>query len=160
MAELTPFTFRDTGITVMVKKISPMIMTDVNNAMPPPEAPVQEVDYGEPRGKVKEKNLSDPEYLKILAEHNQKVFKAIQRVMILRGVVVNGTNWKKEVQEYREFMLETTGKPIDEPNDLIVYIMRLCVGTEQDLEDFVEAVTRRAQPTDMEVEKAKESFRG
>jgi hypothetical protein len=160
MSELTPFTFRDTGITVMVKKISPMIMTDVNNAMPPPEPPMQEVDYGEPRGKVMEKNLSDPAYAKILAAHNQKVFQAIQRVMILRGVVVNGTGWKKEVAEYRAFMLETTGKPVEETNDLIVYIMRICVGTEEDLEDFVQAITRRSQPTDMEVEKAKESFRG
>jgi hypothetical protein len=157
--ELTSFTFKDTGITVKIRKISPMLAADVAAAIPEPLPPEQTVDYGEPRGKVSERNYSDPNYLVQMAQHNIKVFRALQRVMILRSVTVDGDEWKAEVQEYRDFIEKHTDKPLDEPEDLVVYVLRICVGSEEDLNDFLSYVTRRSQPTPEAVEAAKDSFR-
>ena len=157
---LTDFTFKDTGITIKIKKISPMLAADVAAAMPEPEPPLNVVDYGEPRGIVTEPNYSDPSYQVAVAEHKKKMFAALQRVMILRSVVVEGDEWRQEVKEYREFIKSVTGKDLDEPDDLIVYILRVCVGSEDDLTDFLTAVTRRSQPTQEAIEQAKRSFRG
>ena len=157
--KLIDFTFRDTGITVKIRKISPMLATDIGDSIPLPQAPLNEVDYGEPRGKVMEPNLQDPAYQRALLDRQTKIFKTWRRVMILRAVQVEGDAWKEEVSEYRQFMQEATGFPLDEPNDLVVYVLRICVGSEEDLGELIEAITRRSQPTREEIEKAKDSFR-
>jgi hypothetical protein len=157
---LTDFTFKDTGITVKIRKVSPMLAADVNASMPEPLPPEQEVDYGDPKGKVMERNYSSPSYLADLQAHKVRIFTALQRVMILRAVVVEGEEWREEVREYRQFLQEQTGAPLDEPNDLVVYVLRLCVGSQEDLADLLTAITSRAQPTQEAIEQAKRSFRG
>jgi hypothetical protein len=157
--ELIDFTFKDTGITVKIRKISPMLAADVAASMPDPLPPEQTVDYGEPRGKVLERNYSDPGYLAQKAENNIKIFRALQRVMLLRAVIVEGDEWKAEVKEYRDFIEKHTGKPLDEPEDLVVYVLRVCVGSEEDLNDLLTAITKRSQPTPEAVDAAKDSFR-
>ena len=156
---LTDFVFKDTGIAVKIKKISPMLVADVMASMPEPKPPLNEVDYGEPKGKVLEPNYSDPSYEIQLAEHRQKVNRTWRRVMILRGVVVEGEEWRKDVEEYRAFMREQTGGEIDEPDDFMVYVLRICVGSEEDLSELITAITRRSQPTQEAVQEAKNSFR-
>ena len=160
MALLTDYTFRDTGITVKIRKISPMLAADVAAAMPEPLPPEQEVDYGEPVGKVKERNYSDPAYISAKAEHQKKVFMALQRVMIIRSIKVEGEEWKEDVAEYREFIEKHTGAPLAETEDLVVYVMRICIGSEDDLIELLGAITGRSQPTPEAVEAAKASFRG
>ncbi len=156
---LTDFTFSDTGITVKIRKVSPMIAADIANAYPEPTPPSQEVDYGEPKGKVMEQNLSDPEYLKAVKARQVKVVMAIQRMMISRGVVLENDDWKSEVEQYKESLKSFTGYDLEE-DDLLIYVFRICVGTQEDLEDLLAAITSRSQPTDIEVEKSKASFRG
>lgn len=157
---LTDFTFRDTGITVKIRKISPMLAADIAAAIPEPLPPENEVDYGPPKGKVKEPNLTDPDYQRKLLEHSRRVFIAWRRVMVMRAVDKDSLpdGWDEEVKQYRDFIREQTGKEIDEPEDLVVYILRICVGSEEDLGEFINAVTRRSQPTAEVIEQAKASF--
>jgi hypothetical protein len=157
---LTDFTFKDTGITVKIKKISPMVVDDVRSSIPEPLPPEQEVDYGEPRGKVMERNYSDPNYTLELREHERKASALVQKVIINRAVVLEGDEWKAEVQDYRNFILENTGQPLAEKDDLLVYILRICVGSNDDMNDLVDAIIKRSQPTQEAVEQAKRSFRG
>lgn len=159
---LTDFTFKDTGISIKIRKISPMLASDVAAAMPDPLPPEQEVDYGEPKGKVMERNFSDPAYQREVLEHRGRVFRAFRRVMVLRGIDPGSLpeGWQAEVQDYRAFMAAQTGKPVDEPDDLVVYILRIAVGSEEDLEELIRAITRRSQPTQEVIEQAKASFPG
>lgn len=156
----TDYTFKDTGLTVKIRKISPMLAADVSASMPDPLPPEQEVDYGEPRGKRMEPNYGDPQYAVDLAAHKQKVFAALQRVMIKRAVVVEGDEWKEAVQEYRDFIQAETGAPLAETDDLLVYVMRVCIGSQEDMMELLSAITSRSQPTQEAVEQAKRSFRG
>ena len=159
MALWLDYTFSDTGIAIQYRKISPMLATDVAAALPAPKPPEQEVDYGEGRGKVKEKNYTDPEYLQRVQEYNQRIFVALQRVMILRAVRPLEEDWEEQVTQYREFLKKHTGEPLDEPEDLVVYVLRICVGSEEDLTDFLQVLMKRSQPTVEVADAAKESFR-
>lgn len=157
---LTDHTFRDTGITVKIRKISPMLAADIRNSIPAPIPPENEVDYGPPKGKVKEQNVTDPNYLTQVTEWNLKVYMLWRRVMVLRAVDQDSlpAGWNDEVKGYRDFIKAQTGKDLDEPEDLVIYILRICVGSEEDLNDFINAVTRRSQPTAEVIEQAKASF--
>lgn len=159
MSLFTEFTFKDTGITLKIRKVSPMMADEIRRAIPEPQAPLQPVDYGAPKGVVMEANLSDPAYLDAHAKWQRDVAMKTQRLMILRAVKVEGEEWKADVAEYRAFMETNTGKPLEEENDLLVYINHICVGTQEDMVDFVTAITRRSQPTQEEVERSKASFR-
>ena len=77
----------------------------------------------------------------------------------MRSVVVEGEEWKDEVKEYRDFIEKQTGKPLDEPDDLVVYVLRICIGSEEDLTEFLNAVTKRSQPTQEVIDQAKDTFR-
>ena len=157
---LTDFTFKDTGITVKIKKVSPMVVDDVRASIPEPLPPEQEVDYGEPRGKVMERNYSDPNYALELEAHNKKVAALVQKVIVNRAVILEGDEWRKEVQDYRDFILSSTGYPLAETDDVLVYILRVCVGSKEDMSDLIDAIIKRSQPTQEAVEQAKRSFRG
>lgn len=151
-------TFRDTGITVKIRKVSPLLITDIDDAMPKPEPPMQEVDYGEPRGKVQEPNLSEPGYLRQLDERRGRVWRAWRRAVILRGVVPEGDDWKGEVEAYRALVAQEAGSPLDEEEDWLVYVLRICVGSMEDLNELIQDITNRSGPTEEAIEKAKATF--
>lgn len=157
--ELKYFTFKDTGITIQIRKVSPLLAVDIDASIPKPTPPLNKVDYGDGRGEVQEPNYSDPSYLKALENRQTEVGLAVIRATILRSIIVNGDEWKEEVQAYRQFIQDATGAPLAEENDLYVYITRVCVGTQDDLNDLVVAITSRSQPTPEEIAKAKDSFR-
>lgn len=157
--ELKYFVFKDTGISIQIRKVSPLLAVDIDESIPRPTPPLNKVDYGDGRGEVMEPNLSDPSYNKALEKRQTEVGLAVIRATILRSVIVNGEEWKEEVKEYRKFIQDTTGAPLAEENDLYIYITRICVGTQDDLNDLVVAITSRSQPTPEEIAKAKDSFR-
>lgn len=156
---LTEHVFKDTGIKVKIRKASPMLGADVRASIPVPKPPMNEVDYGEPRGKVLEENKADPAYQQALLDYEYKVYRVWRRALLLHSVIVEGEEWRQEVQKYRDFIQEQTGAPLDEPEDLVVYVLRICVGSEEDLQELIDAITRRSQPTQEAIDQAKESFR-
>src|SRR5512138_1177729 len=140
MPTLTDFTFKDTGITVKIRKVSFYLYGDIEASFPRPEPPEQEVDYGEPKGRVKEKNLSDPAYQAALTARTIAVNVAWRKALVKRAVVLEGDDWKKEVADYRQNILSITGHELDESDDFLVYILRICVGTPEDQEDLINAI--------------------
>lgn len=160
MNEWTEFTFHDTGKVVKIRKVSPMLAIDIDASIPRPAPPTNRVDYGPPKGVVDEPNYNDPGYLAAVRERDARVGIAATRATILRGVTVEGDEWKKDVEEYRQFILETTGANLEEKNDLILYVLRVCVGSQEDMTDLITAITQRSQPTREGIERAKASFPG
>lgn len=149
---------KDSGITLKLRKVSPMLAADIEALFPKPQPPEQEVEYPEPKGKVMEKNLSDPAYEKALEDRSAQVYQAWKRALLLRGVVLEGDDWKKDVAEYRQFIQETTGQPLAETDDRMIYILRVAVNSIEDNQELIEAITRRSQPTPEVVQAARESF--
>lgn len=155
--ELTNFTFKDTGITVQIRKVSPLLMMEVQKKFKPPPPPMQEVDYGD-GNTVMEPNRSHPDYIAALEQYNYELEQKIRNLTIKRGVVCEVP--KDEVDELRKFWIEEMGEELPEADDKIAYISYICIGSTEDLEDLLAAITRRSQPTRPDIEAARSGFQG
>ncbi len=154
--ELTPFTFKDTGLQVMIRKVSPLLVNELNRAFPAPRPPAQEVDYGDGVKRIEE-NPASPEYTAALERHAQENMLRLRKLLIKRGVVCEPD--LEAVQELRAQYKEDYGIEL-EGTDQEIYIMYICAGTDADLQDLLNAVLTRSQPTKAEVDLARVSFPG
>jgi hypothetical protein len=158
MSELTSFVFKDTGVTVPIRKVSPYLVMDLQRAFPPPEPPLNEVDYGDGK-KVMEPNEASPAYQRELVKYNTALQERLQILLIKRGVAIELSDAQKaEVVELREFMKNELQIDLD-PDDKVVYITRIAMGTDGDLTDLINAIMRRSQPTEEAVSEATKSIR-
>lgn len=157
--KLYPFTFKDTGVEVFIRKVSPMLVVELQKAFPPPAPPRQKVEIGGEM--VEETNPADPDFADAVKAYNTEFEQKVRRLLITRGVVFpeGNTTWRDEVKELRKFWLDTYEKEL-EGDDKTVFISYLAVGTDADLSDLLTAIMQRSQPTEGEVSAAKASFPG
>ena len=143
---LTEHTLKDTGRTVLIRKVSPYLITEVDDSLKRPRPPKVEVKYETKT--VMEENESDPDYREALREYVKKRNGLFNKIVLLRGCAVNLTDeQKQEVKDLRELTLAETGVVLA-GSDEWVYITKICVGTDDDLKELVNAITRRSFPTE------------
>lgn len=160
--ELPKHTFKDSGITVSIRRLSPLTADEVLKAVKrertPPNPPDNLVDYGDGK-KVPEPNPSDPAYEQALAEYNawvnQEVSDRIMKLVTHRAVVCDVDT--DAVTEFRADMT-AIGVTLDD-DDKAVYVRHICVSTLEDLEELRQAVMERSQPTEKEIQANIDSFR-
>lgn len=151
-------TIADTGITVGIRKVSPMIKDDLDIVLrkefPEPKPPIVTTEMGT------EENAADPDYAKALAkwsiEHMERLSERLLRVAIQRAIEVEVDH--EAVAELREQM-HAVGVELD-PDDKYVYVSRICCGTWDDLNELSNAVFRRSMPSREAVEAHKATFPG
>lgn len=153
--ELTPFTFESTGVTAKLRKVSPYLVFELQRSFPPPDAPMQEVSYGDGETRL-EANPAHPDYLKEYQRYQLDLEGKIRRLMIKRGVVCEFD--KQEVADLREFWISEYEKELPEKDDFVAYITYLAMGTQEDAEELIAAITRRSQPTEAAVQLAQGTF--
>ena len=162
--ELNPFTFEDTGITVQIRKVSPLLIMEVQKAMPVPKPPMQEVVYGDPGDpgakRVQEPNEAHPDYLTDIDAYNMELEMKVRKFMIMRGVVINLTDdQKQEVKELRKEWKEEFGVELG-GTDKLLYISYIAIGTDSDMEELMDVIMRRSQPTEAGMSDVKAGFQG
>ncbi len=162
--ELSPFTFEDTGVKVHIRKVSPLLIMEVQKAMPVPKPPTQEVVYGDPDDpgakKVQEPNEAHPDYLAAIDQYNMELEAKVRKFMIKRGVIINlDDDQKQEVKELRKEWKDEFGKELD-GNDKFLFISYIAIGTDSDMEELMDVIMRRSQPTEAVMSEAKASFQG
>lgn len=148
--KLYPFTFSDTGRVVRIRKVGPMPLTKLRKDNPPPAAPVIQVDYGDGE-KRQEINEADPAYLEAVKRYEIDFGIKTTLFYLERGVVVElGEAEKQEVAEFRQFWQDEYGTPLG-GSDKSVYVQYICIGTEDEMNELLEAITRRSHPTEAAV---------
>lgn len=154
--ELTPFTFPDTGINVLIRKTSPLLLMELRKQFPEPKPPKQTVMINDKP--VEEENPSHPAYLAALEAYRLEFEQIMRRVLIRRAVTLKMTaDVKAEVQRLKDEFKEDTGHELV-GTDEFIYISYIAIGTDEDMEDLIEVITKRSQPTGPAVEAAKDSF--
>ena len=173
---LPTHTFRDSGITVKLHKLSPMtsqeIIASVRRELrdSEPQPPLAEVDYGQ--GKVQEPNKLHPVYVerlkeweaKVNSESNERLF----RLACLDAVELSITDEIRAQIARKKRLLRLVAKWEwqDDPdleqheNDQIFYITHIACASPEDLQEFYQAIATRSQPTEAAVEQYKQSFPG
>lgn len=151
------FTFPDSGVKVLVRRVSPLLGLELRKKYPPPKAPFNEVDYGDGH-KRRERNLADPDFLAEQEKYDEDMTERLQRLILRRGVVLNLTeDMLLEVKELRDFWKAEYEDDLP-GSDRDVYLTYIAVSTERDLQGLVDEVLRHSQPTEGEVSEALNSF--
>lgn len=157
--ELVPHVVKDTGITLMIRKVSPLLGAELQRAFPRPQPPLQEVDYGDGK-KVMEPNPANPDYAKAVATYESDLEIKLQSLLIKRGVVIElGEEEKAAVKELRAFWKTEFSKELDK-DDKTVYVSFIALGTREDTEELINAIMRRSQPTEAATAEVKANFPG
>jgi len=113
----------------------------------------------------------DPEYLERVRMWNAKANELLMKMQIRRAVVevIEPKEWKDLVTEYRlereEFDNELKAiNPHYEPealpeDDMTVFILFVAAATQEDMNEFADAISKRSYPNGAVLESAKDSFR-
>ena len=169
-------TFRDSGITVKLHKLSPMtsqeIMTAVQRerADSKPEPPMVEIDYG--KGKIDEPHYGHPHYQDRLqrwqAECNAEANRRLFKLACLAAVEMEMTAEVQAAIARKKRLMRIAAKLEweDDPdleleeNNQIFYITHIACASPDDVQEFYQAIALRSQPTEAAIEQHKASFRG
>lgn len=153
-SKLWPHVIKDTGYTVAIRKVSPNTLVDFNNwfnaAYPEPEPPTQEINFGDEAhpDMRPERNESHPDYKAALVERRKKLNAESQNMLIDEGVVYELTDADKTaVADYKARYKARTGAALA-GNDKSIFIRYIALGTPEDINELVQAITRRTQPTE------------
>jgi hypothetical protein len=141
-------------MTVRIRKVSPLLAVELQKQFPPPRPPKQKVTLD---GKeVWEENPVDPDHLAALQDYNNEQERRLRKLMLKRGVEVEID--KEEVAELREFWKTEYNKEL-EGDDLEVYVSYIVIGSDGDLEDLMNAILKRSQPTAEDINAATQTFK-
>lgn len=173
---LPTHTFKDSGITVRLHKLSPITNQQIlaqcqrELADRKPQPPLVEVDYGQ--GKVIEPHTGHPLYQEKLAAWNTEVNKlANDRLFKLAALdaieVTIGDAELAQIARKKRMLKVAAGivweddpELTPEENAQLFYVTHICCASPDDLREFYEAVALRSQPTEAAVEQHKATFPG
>lgn len=172
--ELPLHTFKDSGITVRLHKLSPMTSEEImaqcrrELADSEPQPPIVEVDYGQ--GKIKQAHKGDPVYAELLKDWGARVNKLANdrlfKLATLDAVELTiGEHERALIVRKKRFMkiaahVEWEDDPdlTPEENERYFYVRHVACGSAEDIQEFYAAIATRSQPTEAAVEGYKETF--
>lgn len=148
----TTFTFPDSGVTIQARKVSPLLLSEIQKTIPVPKPPLQEVDYG--GVKKQESNPNHPDYQAALTAYRQEFSNLIFRALILIGVDVEVdveavTKLRADMQQFNVTL---------PPEDKFVYVAHILCTSEQDVTALRDLLLRHSQPTEGATAEAVERF--
>jgi hypothetical protein len=155
--------FKDTGIKVKLRKVNPLAMfeakaTRMRNGRPKP--PTRTITDEGPLQGTEEVMDTDPTYIQSLIDFERKVDEQMLELQIKLSVVeVMDSDWQKEAKEYRQTLEEFGASEGLPESDLALYISRLACGTAEDLQEFINAINVRSQPSAEGVQASVDTFR-
>lgn len=157
MSRLTPYEFKDTGEVVQIRKVSPLLLMQLQNRYPEPKPPMQTVDYGD--GPKLEPNPASPEYAAALRQHQVDMERRIRKLLIQRGVVIEWNDERKAaLADLRAYWSAENGEEL-EGSDEVVYVSYIAMGSDADFEELIAAILQRSQPTEAKVSETLERLK-
>ena len=160
VAPLPEHTFKDTGITIKIRKVGPTTQQRLAQAimkeMPEPPIPVVETELGP------EPNAADPAYIAAKEKWNQETRSELTRRLMLIAaleaeVTIDDSARADIARKKRHLALvgiphEDNPDLTPEENEKVFYVLHVAAGTPEDLGEFGEVVMRRSVPTEEAVQ--------
>lgn len=148
----TTFTFPDSGVTIKTRKVSPLLLAEIQKTLPPPTPPMQEVDYG--GTKKMEPNPAHPDYAAALATYRAEFSNLIFRALVLIGVEceVDAEAVGKLRADMQQFNVTLP------PEDKFVYVAHILCTSNEDVTALRDLLLRHSQPTEGAVAEAVDRF--
>lgn len=144
----------DSGVTLRIKRISPMLLVDLRKnlkrTVAKPEPPMQEVLIGDE--KKLQPNDAHPDYLAAMQEYNSEL-----GLRYMEAIIKLGVECEVDQDEVRELRESAVGPDLPE-DDKVVYVSRVAVTSERDMQALQNAILGRSQPTEGAAQAAADSF--
>ena len=154
--KLFPHTTKDGGVSLQIRKVSPLVATEIRKRFPAPRPPLSRVDYGEGNFEM-EPNADHPSHKAALEEYQLQLEEKVRRAYIKLGCVVIVD--KEAVQATRDVMKEI-GIDLVDDTDEFVYINYTAISSSDDYNDLIQAIISRSVPSEADVKAASDTFRG
>lgn len=168
VAALPAHTFKDSGITIRIRKVGPMTQQRMAQAIqkeiPEPAVPMVETELG------REPNPADPAYSAAYQAWDRKtaalLSERMMRYAALEAEVTIDDQAKNEIARAKRNMALSGAawEPIagltEEENDRVFYILHVACATQDDLKEFSAAVRTRSVPTEEAVQRHIATFPG
>ncbi len=166
-------TFKDSGAVILCQKVPTFIASTARAAAQQgrPKPPVRVVTEEGPLMGSEEVMDKDPAYLDQVRFWNLKANELLMKMQIKRAVVevIEPKDWLDRVAEYRldreEFDNELKKlnpdympEPVPE-DDLTCFVLFVAAATQEDMNEFADAISKRSYPNGEVLEAAKDSFR-
>ena len=160
------YVFEDTGVEVIYKKVSSMLLEDAKRILESkkPQPRIERIEVGDTF--IEEPQDQDKAYLERLAEWNGDVNSLYAHMVIDRAVVeILHPDWEQETQEYLEFLKQyADSSDIDGYTNenlplKVIFIEKIATGSDAGFLAFVAAVRTKSEPTEEEIQKNIDSFR-
>lgn len=150
-------TLPDSGITIAVRKLSPMTMLSLDTAvrrdMPPPAVPRSIVDYGDGVTEI-EPNPADPDYQAALAAYEQNVRleagKRFTRLVATYCLV----EWDSDAVAALRSGMAAIGSPLnaEDDTDAYIYVWQIACVSNQDITTLQNFIMGQSQPMEAAVQ--------
>ena len=145
------FTF-STGVTVPLERVSPMFATNLFRANPAPQPPMAPGVGGD-----MEPNPADPEYARQVEEHQNHLALKANDMLIDLGVsediAIDAAQLARARQKAERYGIPTSG------DDRLDYLYLCAIGSNNDLERLLFAISTYTSPTEEAVAAADAAFR-
>lgn len=165
---LPEHTFKDSGITIRIRKVGPMTQQRMAQAIrreiSEPEPPMIETELG------REPNAADPAYIKAYeAWETQTTALLSERMMRYAALEAEATiddRARAEIARAKRSMRLSGAEwqPIEgltqDEDDRVFYILHVCCATADDLKEFSQAVRTRSVPTEEAIQRHIATFPG
>lgn len=151
------YTFRDSERTIEIQRVPVGMLGQLADEFPAPPVPKVETDYGDGK-KVWEENPNDPDYRQALSDWRKTINTQSQKLIAQRALGPLTDSQKAEVAEIRAYWQENFGHDLS-LTDKEIFVYKICAATGEDINEFVEFVTRRSQPTQGGIDDARKHFR-
>lgn len=139
------------GTTVELERVGPLFALPILQAHPTPTPPLAPGVGGQ-----LEPNPADPDYERILEEHQQKISLLMNDVLLDMGIAENTVIDLKAVERVRR-IYKKAGIDLSD-DDRMVYLKYVCVGSEDDLQGVIGAIQAYDQPSEAQIEAATAMF--
>lgn len=139
------YTFRDSERTIEIQRVPVGMLGQLADEFPAPPVPRVETDYGDGK-KVWEENPTDPDYKAALADWRKTINTQSQKLIAQRALPPLSDAQKDEVKEVRAYWIENFGHDLA-LTDKEIFVYKICAATGEDINEFLEFVTRRSEPT-------------
>jgi hypothetical protein len=141
----TPYTAPVSGVSFFIRPISPALFREINNALPEPEAPREQIIRADGLI-VEDYNRANPDYLAAVNERNARINGMMSDVAIeLASMITLSDEQKSEIADYRVAYARISGNELTGSLES-QYLKYIALVSIDDINDHLRAVMNRIKP--------------
>ena len=153
-SKLFNHTTNDGGVTLQIRKVSPLVATEIRKKFPAPRPPLVKVDYGDGKFEM-EANPDHPNHKAAMEDYQLLLEEKIRRAYLKLGCVCSPD---VELVAETRATLQEIGLDMSADNDDFIFINYIAVASAEDYNDLIQAIISRSVPSEADIQAASDTF--